>query len=449
MLELRDELGIVLSLIHLNHMLRGAASDADEGFVRSLAERHGLAIEAESRAVNSLAEETGRGLEAAARQARYEFFERALESSVNRVATAHTLDDQAETVLLKLARGAWTRGLAGIFPEVAFPPPGETATGVHERAWRAVAGLPRCPSDRFPARGRALSMIRPLLGTRRSELRAYLDELGQDWREDATNRDLRHTRNRIRRRVLPLLEKEINPSLSEVLADTAELARAEEEYWGGEIRRLLPAVWCPRPEGGGILRRNLVASYPRAVQRRLLRAAAESLGLLLDFHHVEGALGLNREGERFALPGGWMVRLRGDELGFSPSPGPVGDYEYRLPVPGRIAVAEIDLEVETTLIDRTRANQLYDARDLMDSEAAQGGLVFRNWRRGERFWPAHTKQPANIKELLQRRHITGERKKLWPVVSTGGEVVWMRGFGVRRDFQARGGQAILIQEVQS
>ena len=119
MLELRDELGIVLSLIHLNHKLRGAASDADEEFVRELGERHMLAIKAESCEVKALATESKRGLEAAAREARYAFFERALESSVNRIATAHTLDDQAETVLLKLARGSWTRGLAGIFPEVA------------------------------------------------------------------------------------------------------------------------------------------------------------------------------------------------------------------------------------------------------------------------------------------------------------------------------------------
>jgi len=461
MLELRDELGIVLSLVHLNHKLRGAASDADEEFVRELAERHGLEIGAESCDVKALATETKRGLEAAAREARYQFFERALESSVNRIATAHTQDDQAETVLLKLARGAWTRGLAGIFPEVVVAqrslPMGENTPGVEQRAFSTSnlryrsAAVGKGETDLSPGAGSVRTIIRPLLGTRRSQLRAYLAELDQDWREDATNRDPGHTRNRIRHQVLPLVKSEVNPSVSEVLAETAEIARAEEEYWAGEIRRLLPAVWSRDPSQGscgGILKQNLVASYPLAVQRRLLRAAAESLGLRLDFHHIEGALGLKSEGECFMLPGDRIVQLRGDELRFRQSVEPLLDYEYPLPVPGRIGVAEINLEVETKLVDGTVANELYDPRDLIDFEVARHGLVLRNWRSGERFWPAHTKQPANIKELLQSRHITGERKKLWPIVSSGEEVIWMKGFGVRRDFQPRTQQAILIQEVK-
>ncbi|MBO0911214.1 MAG: tRNA lysidine(34) synthetase TilS, partial [Acidobacteria bacterium] len=232
MLEFQDELGIVLSLIHLNHKLRGAASDGDEEFVRRLGERHGLAIRAESRDVKALAEETKRGLEAAAREARFDFFQRALESSLDRIATAHTLDDQAETVLLKLARGAWTRGVAGIFPEIVVrrssSAQGETAPGVRQRAFSTAALDPR-PASGKPETGlfrgagsRAGSIIRPLLGTRRSQLRRYLAELAQDWREDASNRDMRHTRNRIRHRVLPLVEMEVNPSISEVLAETAE-----------------------------------------------------------------------------------------------------------------------------------------------------------------------------------------------------------------------------------
>ena len=452
MLEFRDELGIVLSLVHLNHKLRGPASDADEEFVRELAERHGLPIWAESRDVKALAIDTKRGLEAAAREARYEFFQRTLESSLNRIATAHTLDDQAETVLLKLARGAWTRGLAGIFPQVvvARSPLAleETASRVQPAFSTSDLGGRKPETDLFPGAGSgARSIIRPLLGTRRSQLRRYLAELAQDWREDATNRDMQHTRNRIRRHVLPLVERELNPSVSEVLGDTAQVARAEEEYWAGEIRRLLPGVWSRGRQCGGILKHSLVASYPLAVQRRLLRAAAESVGLGLDFHHVEGALGLESEGACFALPGDWLVQRRGDELRFCRSVDPVADYEYPLPVPGRVSVTEINLEIEIVLVDASSATEPYDPRDGIDFEVARRGLVLRNWRSGERFWPLHTKQPANIKELLQARHITGERKKLWPVVSNGSEVIWMRGFGVRRDFQARGPQVIVIQEV--
>ncbi len=111
------ELGIVLSMVHLNHQLRGEESDADEGFVCALAAAHGLEFICESRDVKAYAAEKKLSLEAAAREVRYGFFREAL-TNLDRIATAHTLDDQAETVLMKLARGAGTRGMAGIYPEV-------------------------------------------------------------------------------------------------------------------------------------------------------------------------------------------------------------------------------------------------------------------------------------------------------------------------------------------
>ena len=120
MLELRQEIGLVLSIVHLNHQLRGAHSDGDEAFIRELAQKHGLALISERRDVRTYAAQKKVGIEAAARELRYELFERLLGIGTrDRIATAHTLDDQAETLLLKLARGAGTRGLAGIYPKLA------------------------------------------------------------------------------------------------------------------------------------------------------------------------------------------------------------------------------------------------------------------------------------------------------------------------------------------
>ena len=135
--------------------------------------------------------------------------------AVDAVATAHTLDDQAETVLAKFLRGAWTEGLAGIHPVLEFP------------------------------EGR---ILRPLLATTRAEVEAYLGELGQDWREDSSNRHLTFTRNRIRHELLPLLES-WNPRLREHLAQMAELARDEEAWWQAELARLAPQLILPRPSG--------------------------------------------------------------------------------------------------------------------------------------------------------------------------------------------------------
>jgi tRNA(Ile)-lysidine synthase len=433
MLELRDELGTVLSVVHLNHKLREADSDADEQFVRELAEAQGLEFISENCDVKAYSAGKKLSLEAAAREVRYEFFRRALQSSANRIATAHTLDDQAETVLMKLARGAGTRGLAGIYPKVAI-----------SRQPSAVS--PPEPKPKSTAPSSQLTIIRPLLGTRRSLLRSYLAEIGQSWREDASNEDLRHTRNRMRHEILPRLEQEVNPGLCEVLAETAEIAGAEEEYWSKEISHILPQVWS-QDEQGGILQLKFFASLPLALQRRLVRAAAETLGMTLEFRHVEDILDQHSDGNSSVLPGQWIVTRHGDELRFRKAPEAASDYHYELPVPGKVTVIEAGIELETFVVNGASETQTYNPQHLVNSRFAKGPLVVRNWRAGERFWPAHTKKPKKIKELLQDRHITGDAKRRWPVIASGDEIIWIRGLGVRRDFQSNGPTGVAIKEV--
>ncbi|MGH9562690.1 MAG: tRNA lysidine(34) synthetase TilS, partial [Terracidiphilus sp.] len=192
----REELGLVLHAAHLHHGLRGAEADGDLEFCRELAAklaipfheaRVDVAGEARADAKSGKLAET---IEEAARRLRYAWFRQLLtEIPLHAVVTAHTLDDQAETVLAKFLRGAWTEGLSGIHPKL------ETAG----------AGL----------------ILRPMLGLKRAEIEAYLRALGQEWREDSSNRHLTFTRNRIRHELLPLLEG-WNPRLREHLAQMAE-----------------------------------------------------------------------------------------------------------------------------------------------------------------------------------------------------------------------------------
>lgn len=429
MLELRDGLGIVLSVVHLNHKLRAAESDADEQFVRKLAETNGLQIVCESRDVKSYAAEKKLSLETAGRKCRYEFFKRILEDrQADAIATAHTPDDQAETVLLKLSRGAGTRGIAGIYPKVAVS---HQPSAVSKSQLHGLASA-------------QLVIIRPLLSTRRSQLREYLAEIGQSWREDATNKDLRHTRNRIRHEILPRLEREVNHAVCQVMAETAEIARAEEEFWTNELTRFLPQIWCRHPPHALKLRE--FSALPLALRRRLVRAAAESLGLTLEFSHVEEILNLAHEGDRASLPGNWSVERRHDELSFQIPRETTASYQYQLSVPGKLAVPEIGLEIEVHLVNGAAKTHKYSPEHLVDQALVQHGLIVRNWHAGERFWPSHTKAPKKIKELLQEKHITGDEKQRWPVVACGDEIIWLRGFGVRRDFQAPGDNGLLIRE---
>lgn len=424
LLELRKEIGVVLSVVHFNHKLRGDPSEEDERFVARLAQEHKLELHCESGQVAGHAEEKHLSLETAARDMRYQYFRQLLlEGRLNRIATGHTLDDQAETVLLKIVRGAGTRGLAGVYPQLSVPGSLFSDTSA--------------------------SIVRPLLGIRRRDLEAYLLGLGQSWREDQSNRDLRHMRNRVRHGILPRLERYLNPGVREALAETAEIARAEEEYWQREVSRVLPLVWAR-----GRLTVTALASLPLALQRHLVRAATGSLRLRLDFHHVEEILALasSQPGsvKAIELPNGWMVLRNKSELRFelqSETPSKL-DYEYCLSIPGSIEVPETGSRFEAVLISG-KAIKGYNPEDLLDRSPLAGELKVRNWHPGDRFWPAHTKVPKKIKELLQERHLTGPERKLWPVVVSGTEVVWVRGFQAPSRLRSQRDEAVLIREVRS
>jgi len=422
LLELRAELGIVLSVVHLNHCLRGTESDGDEQFVRDLAAHYDLPFFCARRDVKAYATEKRLSIETAARELRYQYFEELLrKGEFNRLATAHTLDDQAETVLLKLARGAGTRGLAGIYPKVLAK---------RSEQQRSL------PSE--------LAIVRPVLSIQRRDLEEYLRQVEQPWREDSTNAQLHHTRNRIRHEILPKLCAEVNPQVRRTLSEVAEIARTEEEFWQAEVQRHLSAAWS-RNEDGGILRRSTLNELSLALRRRIVRVASESLGLNLEFKHVEEILMMS-ENARAVLPGGWNIRRLDDFIYFERSvPAAFQNYEYQLQVPGRVEVPEAGVRIGTIILDGKDHSPSYNPDHLLDVRFAENLLV-RNWRPGDRFWPVHSKASKKIKELLQDRHVTGDEKKAWPVIASGEDVVWLRGFGVRRDLQAENSKGILISE---
>jgi tRNA(Ile)-lysidine synthase len=418
MIDLRPELGIVLSVVHFNHKLRGAEADADEHFVTELAHHHELELHLGSSNVAAHARSHHFSTEAAARQLRYQYFRQLFEEQkLNRIATGHTLDDQAETVLLRLVRGAGTRGLGGIYPQLSFA-------------------------------GAEFSIVRPLLNTRRKLLETYLKEISQNWREDSSNRDLRHARNRVRHGIVPRLERTLNPAVRETLAETADIARAEEEYWQKEVTRALPDVWQAERL---TLNSAELAALPLALRRRAVRAAAESLGLTLEFHHVDEILDLDHRGPRSAmLPEGWLLSVTRGGLQFDPPIPPTAsnsDYEYKLAVPGAIHVPEAGARFEAALVPGSPAPG-YNPDHMLDPALLQQELTVRNWRAGDRYWPAHSKSPRKIKELLQERKLTGTERKLWPVVLSGQEIVWVRGFSTPARLRPPDGapKALVIRE---
>jgi len=408
LLAQREELGIVLRVLHVEHGIRGGAAARDAAFVVALAEQFHLPCDVVAVDTPARAAQQKESIEEAARNLRYQAFRDLLASGqADKVATAHTLDDQAETVLMKLLRGAWTEGLSGIHPLMRLDGGGVC--------------------------------IRPLLGATRSQVEAYLEGLGQPWQEDETNRSPAHTRNRVRHELLPAL-RAFNPQIDRALAHVAANARAEEQHWQAELAGVLPQLLLPgKPvRGGG----RCVATAPGAasvavevsrlqaldpgLRRRVLRAAAEQCGATLDFDATERLLEMaaakpsaQRSGNRLELPGGLRVERSPRELQFSPASAkpPNGKplAEYPLPVPGVVDAPALGARYTATVSPAPPGDNPLPA------------ACVRAWRPGDRVQLAHSRGAKKVKEVLERMGVHGVERTLWPVVLWQGRIVWMRG----------------------
>jgi tRNA(Ile)-lysidine synthase len=299
--------------VHVHHGLRGAEADGDLAFVEELCAGLEVPLHVRRASVPQRLAESAEGgrretTEEAARAVRYACFRELIAGGhADAVLTAHTLDDQAETVLMKLLRGAWTEGLSGIHPVVA----GEgQSTGQQDTAQQDTGQAGRAtPPPAMPGPGgpRQGMILRPLLGIRRAALREFLETRAQAWREDATNADEAFTRNRIRHSVLPVLRME-NPAIDQALANLAVLAREEEARWSAELARTLPQLLLPgRPvrgggratgagagdAGGGVaIELERLRALDPALRRRVLRAAARAVGGRLSFDETARLLEL-------------------------------------------------------------------------------------------------------------------------------------------------------------
>ena len=391
------ELGVVLHAAHLHHGLRGAEADADLEFCRNLAASldipfHTTNVDTTAEAKGDAAANKGaETVEEAARRLRYAWFRQLMrEAPLDAVATAHTLDDQAETVLAKFLRGAWTEGFSGIHPVLTH------------------------------AEGR---IVRPLLGTTRVEVEIYLRTLNQPWREDSTNRHLTYTRNRIRHELLPQLER-WNPRLREHLAQMGALARDEEAWWQAEMDRLAPQLVLPgKPvRGGGRTASEGLAidvtrllTLPIALQRRLLRHAAEQVRAAPDFEGTEALRELalsGRAGQKLELAAGLRAERTHRELRLSAgSIAQTTAAEYTIPIPGGVDAPAfgVHLRIEA------------------DAAGLAANALLRSWRPGDRVRVRHSGGTRKVKEVLERMKVTGSDRAQWPVLEVGGRIVWMRG----------------------
>ncbi len=348
--------------LHVDHGLRPGGAD-DAACAAETCARLGVPFESVRVRVSP------GNVQAEARRARYAALRTAAEDAgATRVATGHTRTDQAETVLLRLLRGAGARGLAGIPPR----------------------------------RG---AIVRPLLDRSRSEGLAFLAEVGLAWRDDPTNATPKYARNRLRLEAWPVLAR-LAPALERSLARTADLARADERA----LARLARDVVAPGATG---VRLDRLRAEPLAVRRRIVRRLhrAASRRPALGVAHVDAVLALARRARpgRLALPGGVDARCRYGALEIVRPAAPARAAEpVRVPGPGRYPVPGRDLAVEI---------------DVAPGAAPAWPLWLRARRPGDRFRPAGGRGSKKLKAWLIDRKVPRERRDLLVVLADGAGAV--------------------------
>jgi len=419
--ELAPRWNLRLTVLHLDHMLRGEESLCDAAFVRSMATALDLPCELETADVAALCRETGENLEQAARAARLEFFKRLTQAgTVDRIAAGHTRSDQAETVLFRFLRGSGTAGLAGIRPV--------TDDGV----------------------------VRPLLEIDRLEVERYLRDRGIAWRNDSTNASTAFARNRIRHELLPQLIREWNPAMAETLAHTAGWAQAEEAYWESELARIAPGHLVFEPPAV-LIDVDALAALPLAVVRRLVRRAVEwAKGDLrgVGFEHLAGILELAASDEghgRLQVPGLDIFRSFNWLRMAPPALDNLDNRNYRLPlpVPGAVRLPGQKVVLHTELSENTNVTET--SKDVyngcvgcLDWNRISGPLEVRNWRPGDQYQPVGHSGAEKIKVLFHQARVPLWERRHWPVVTMGDEILWARRFGAAAGLAASPGSGPVL-----
>ena len=411
--ELRDELGLHLEAAHLQHGIRGAEAQEDARFVAALAGKLGLPFHMKEIDLPGLRFRAGKGnLEALARQQRYQFFaQTARRQGLIKIATAHTQDDQAETMLMWLLRGAGRKGLGGMSP----------AQTLHS----SVAYL---------AHGCAI--VRPFLETSKAEILEFLRQRQIEYRNDATNHDTRLLRNWIRLELLPQLRERIDGRIAARLTEQAEMLRDEQAVLEQVARAGLEK--CRRGDG---LDRGILLHHPVALQRLMLRRWIEEVrGNLrgIGFAHVEALCGLAAAGPaqgRLAIPGGWELRREYDLLRLVQGARQRQPICYLYPVtlcePLSIPEAAVGFILEP-LVPPVEVRPTSEIEALFDADELPQPLTVRNFRNGDRFAPIGMDGHKKVKELfIDRKVALSERTKL-PMLIGAGQVLWIPGHGRSR-----------------
>lgn len=386
-------LPLTIHVAHLNHRLRGEAAEQDAAFVEQEARRRGLKCTIHAEDIRAMAADQRKSIEEMARNRRYAFFARVCASVGSpAVAVAHQADDQAETVIHRIARGTGLRGLGGIHESRPLDGPG------------------------------GVRLIRPLLGFRRDDLRGYLEAEGVAFREDASNLSDEHTRSRVRRHVLPAMAAHVNPQVTDAVLRLAEQARSLDEYLRERAGQILETLIVSRTDREVVLNVNALTRKSRVIQTEIVRQALLALEIGeqdVNFGHLSSVADLAirpASGKELHLPGGVVVRREYDRLSFlNPSDLPhesaAADVAVVVPGTTTLPVRRIELCAECDTFQLSAFTSWRERRprneEWLDYDQVRFPLVVRSRRDGDRFWPLGAPGTKKLSDFFIEQRVPG------------------------------------------
>jgi tRNA(Ile)-lysidine synthase len=389
----QKELGLkTVGVIHVNHCLRGDESDLDEQFVRDCAQQLNMPFFVK-RLTGKTADSSG--IEEWARKERYSFFKSVMESAqFDALVTAHTLDDQAETVLMRLMRGSGIRGLRGILPV------------------------------------REDNVFRPLLKCTKMDLEKWLEQIDQRYRVDASNSDTRFQRNKIRHGVIPML-KSVAPDISENLVLLGEHMLGLWDNMVPEINNWVEQyVIKDSCSSFSLDKKGLVRKDSLSMEA--LRSVFEKSGILVTRNHVDAVFENVEKSGEFLLCGGWAYRtIKGRVLFYNRNS--LGTFKYNLNVPGISDFHDLNKSFKVTFESSTGTDLIPcdNCTAIIDQKAWSGQLVYRSAEDNDLFQPFGKKHQIQLKEFLSRQGIAQPLRKNFGIVTDQyNKILWIPGIRV-------------------
>ncbi|MBN2398553.1 MAG: tRNA lysidine(34) synthetase TilS [Deltaproteobacteria bacterium] len=392
-----EEYALTLFVLHLNHGIRGEEADRDEAFVRKTAESMEIPFDSERVSIPDLRQERGGSLEDLCREERYAFFERAARRHVlDKIALGHTLNDQAETILMRLLRGSGLEGLKGFLP---------VRDGMY---------------------------IRPLMEVTRDEVTSFLEERAISFITDSSNEDTAYLRNRIRSELIPQL-KVYNARLEETIGRTAQILRMEDDFIAKSVANVI-GEWGVDLQTARLPVSRLKELHP-ALLLRLIKTLLEGhspgrngIGYL---HVIAVADLIESPGPSASadLPFNLTARREYDDLviGLKGELSSDCDFAYEVRIPGSVDIAETGRRMVFDLVERGEADTRSSNPVFMDCGAVASPLVVRTIRPGDRIQPLGMEGTKKVATLLMDEKVPKARRRSIPLLADRVSVLWIPG----------------------